>query len=219
MFTGIIEEKGIVTSVVRGAQSAKLTISASKAFVESKIGDSIAVNGACLTLTNARRSFMEFDVSSETLKRTTLRDLKIGDKVNLERALAIAGRLGGHLVTGHVDGVGEIRNKINAGKDEFELHISLPSELLRYLVPKGSITIDGVSLTIADLRNGLLVISVVPHTARASNLGERNMGDRVNIEVDILSKYIEKHLQKGAKGITEDSLVRGGFLPMGFVEN
>lgn len=218
MFTGIIEELGIVTSIIRGSQSGKLTISASRAIAGIKVGDSLAVNGVCLTATNLRRNFIEFDISAETLKKTSLQDLKIGEKVNLEKALAVSGRLGGHLVMGHVDGVGEIRKKVNLDKG-FQLYISLPSELLRYLVPKGSVALDGASLTVADLRNALLVISIVPHTARSTNLGAKNIGDRVNIEVDILSKYIERHLRGEAKGITEDTLAKIGYLPMGWIDN
>lgn len=219
MFTGIIEELGIVTSLIRNSQAGKLTISVSKNFAGTRVGDSIAVNGACLTVTLLRRNFLEFDISAETFKKSSLADSKIGDKVNLERALLVSGRLGGHMVTGHVDGVAEIRNKIDLGKG-FELHVSMPSELLRYLVPKGSIALDGVSLTIADLRSDLLVVSVVPHTAKSTNLGEKNIGDRGNIEVDVLSKYIERHLKKEInKGITEDTLTRVGFLPMGWIDN
>ena len=218
MFTGIIEELGIVTSIIRGSQAGKLTISTSRALAGIKVGESIGVNGVCLTIANHRRNFIELDISAETLKKTTFQDLKIGEKVNLERALAVSGRLGGHLVMGHVDGIGEIRKRVNLEKG-FLLHISLPSELLRYLVPKGSVALDGVSLTVADLRNGLLVVSVVPHTARSTNLGAKNVGDRLNIEVDILSKYIEKHLKGEAKGITEDTLVKIGYLPMGSIDN
>jgi riboflavin synthase len=218
MFTGIIEELGIVTSIIRGSKSGKLTISVSRNFAGIKIGESIAVNGVCLTVTGIRRNFIEFDLSAETLIRTTLPNLKIGDNVNLEKALLVAGRLGGHLVTGHVDGIGEIRNKVKRGED-FELQISIPSELLRYLAPKGSITIEGVSLTVADLRNGLMVVSIIPHTARTTTLGNKEVGNRINIEVDILSKYIERHLRKEPAGITEDTLVRVGYLPMGWIDN
>lgn len=219
MFTGIIEELGIVTSIIRGSSAGKLTLSVSRNLAAAKVGDSIAVNGVCLTVTNIRRNFLEFDLSTETLKRSTFNETKIGDKVNLERALPMTGRLGGHIVSGHVDGMGEIRKKLAKGKG-FELHLSLPSELLRYLVPKGSITIDGISLTVADLRGGLVLISLIPQTARATTLGEKNVGDHVNIEVDILSKYIERHL-KGelSKGMTEEVLTKGGYLPMGWIEN
>jgi riboflavin synthase len=218
MFTGIIEELGIVTSLIRGSQSGKLTVSTSKEFARIRIGESIAVNGVCLTVTAVRRNFVVFDISAETLRKSTLQDIRIGDKVNLEKALLVSGRLGGHLVTGHVDGIGEIRNKAGSGEG-FDLQISVPSDLLRYLVPKGSITLDGVSLTVANLQNSLVVVSIVPHTASSTTLGEKNIGDNLNIEADILSKYIERHLKGEAKGITEDSLVKMGYLPMGWIEN
>ncbi len=219
MFTGIIEELGVVTSFIRSSRAGRLTVSAGKNLGETRVGDSIAVSGVCLTAIAVRRNFIDFDISAETLKKTKFSDLRIGDKVNLERALPVNGRLGGHMVMGHVDGVGEIRNKVDSAKG-FELQVSIPSDLLRYLVPKGSISVDGVSLTIADLRSGLLVVSVVPHTAKATTLGERNIGDRVNIEVDVLSKYIEKHLKgEMGKGITEDTLTRVGFFPMGWIDN
>lgn len=219
MFTGIIEELGIVTSFIRGSSTAKLTVSVSKNFEPVKAGESIAVNGSCLTVTGIRRSFLEFDVSPETLKVSALGEVKIGDRVNLERALMLAARLGGHLVTGHVDGVGEIRKKIILERG-FELHLSIPSELLCYLVPKGSIALDGVSLTVADLREALLVVTVIPHTVNQTNLDAKSVGDRVNLEVDILSKYIEKHLRGDLKpGVTEETMMRAGFLPMGWIDN
>lgn len=218
MFTGIIEEIGLVIALIRGSQSAKLTVSVARNISETKVGDSISINGVCLTAANIRKNFIEFDISSETLKRADLQYLKVGDKVNIERALLLSGRLGGHMVTGHIDGMGEIRNKISYEKD-FSLHISVPSELLHYMVVKGSITIDGVSLTITDLRDGLLMVNVVPHTAKASTLGQLNIGDRVNLEVDILSKYIERHLKRETGSVTEDTMVRVGFLPMGWIDN
>jgi riboflavin synthase len=218
MFTGIIEQVGTVAALVRGAQSAKIAVAAAHIYEDAKIGDSLAVSGVCLTVTHVRRGFAEFDLSSETLKNTTLGDLKISDKVNLEKALPVNGRLGGHLVTGHIDGTAEIKNKVVSGEG-FDLYLSVPSEILRYLVPKGSITLDGVSLTVADFIDGRLKISVIPHTARATTLQNCNIGDRVNIEVDLLSKYIEKHLRGEPKGITEETMVRVGFLPMGWMEN
>lgn len=193
-------------------------IAASKIFDDLKVGDSIAVDGACLTVTSERRGFAEFDLSSETLKKTTLGELRIGDKVNLERALPVNGRLGGHLVTGHVDGVGEIRSKV-ARAEGVDLQLSVPSEILRYLVVKGSVAVDGVSLTVADFRDGLLSVALVPQTLKATNLGARSVGDRVNIEVDLLSKYIERHLRGEPKGVTEETMMRVGFLPMGWIDN
>ena len=169
-------------------------------------------------MTHERRGFAEFDLSAESLKRTTLGELRIGSKVNLERALMLSSRLGGHLVTGHIDGVGEIRSKI-ARAEGVELQLSVPSDLLQYLVVKGSLALDGISLTVADFRDGLVVLSIVPQTLKATNLGQRNVGDRLNIEVDLLSKYIEKHLRGEPKGITDETMMRVGFLPMGWSDN
>jgi riboflavin synthase len=218
MFTGIIEQVGVVASFIHGQQSAKLMIASAKIFDDLKVGDSLAVNGACLTVSHERRGFAEFDLSAETLKKTTLGELRIGDKVNLERALLVSGRLGGHLVTGHIDGLGEIRSKV-ARAEGVEFQLSVPSELLRYLVAKGSIAVDGVSLTVADFRDGLFSVAIVPQTLKATNLSQHNVGDRVNLEVDILSKYIEKHLRGEPKGITDETMMRVGFLPMGWTDN
>jgi len=218
MFTGIVEQVGVVASLIRGQQSAKLMIAAPKIFEDLKVGDSVAVDGCCLTVTHERRGFAEFDLSNESLKRTTLGELRIGSKVNVERALMLSSRLGGHLVTGHIDGVGEIRSKI-ARAEGVELQLSVPSDLLHYLVVKGSLAVDGISLTVADFRDGLVVLSIVPQTLKATNLGQRNVGDRLNLEVDLLSKYIEKHLQGEPKGVTDETMMRVGFLPMGWSDN
>jgi len=218
MFTGIVEQVGVVASLIRGQQSAKLMIAAPKIFEDLKVGDSVAVDGCCLTVTHERRGFAEFDLSGESLKRTTLGELRIGSKVNLERALMLSSRLGGHLVTGHIDGVGEIRSKI-VRAEGVELQVSVPSDLLRYLVVKGSLALDGISLTVADFRDGLVVLSIVPQTLKATNLGQRNVGDRVNLEVDLLSKYIEQHLRGEPKGISDETMMRVGFLPMGWSDN
>jgi len=220
MFTGIVEQIGVVTLLTSAAQGGKLTVAIGQDFLNLKLGESVAINGVCLTVVVIKRRFLEFDLSLETLKHTTLGVLKIGERVNLERAMLINGRLGGHLVTGHIDGVGEVRKKIIFDNKGFELYLSLPSDLLRYLIPKGSIAVDGISLTVADLREDLLVIAVIPHTARATTLGSKNVGDRVNLEIDILSKYIERHLAKTAiPGINQDMLDRVGFFPMGWIDN
>ena len=218
MFTGIIEQIGVVAAIIRAGKSAKLAVSAQKIFDDVKSGDSIAVSGVCLTATNTRKNFAEFDVSPESIKLTNIGDLKIGDKVNLEKAVALSGRLGGHIVTGHIDGMAEVKSRVAAG-DGFDLYLSVPSEILRYLVPKGSVAIDGISLTVADFRDGLLRITVIPHTAKSTALSTKNTGDRINIEVDLISKYIERHLRSEPKGITDETMMRVGFLPMGWTEN
>jgi riboflavin synthase len=218
MFTGIIEQIGVVASFIRTQQAAKLVISGGKYFDDLKPGDSIAVNGACLTVVQVRRGFAEFDVSAETLKRSALIDLRISDKVNLEKALPVAGRLGGHLVTGHVDGTAEVK-KIAKNGEGFDLWLSIPSELLRYLVAKGSIAVDGASLTVADFRDSLLKVSVIPHTAKHTTLTDKQVGDRVNIEVDLISKYIEKHLMGEPRGVSDEMMMRLGIMPMGWTDN
>jgi len=215
MFTGIIQEFGTVAAF----SNARLTVSFGKNLPEIKIGDSIAINGVCLTVSKIKRNLLEFDVSSETIKKTTLKILKLNDKVNLEPALSLSGRLGGHMVSGHVDGVGEIRKKISVDNKGFELFLSLPSALLKYLVPKGSIAIDGVSLTVVDIIDDLVLIAVVPLTAQQTNLGLKKVGDLVNVEVDMLSKYVEKQLNKIQSGISEETLTRAGFMPLGWIEN
>ena len=218
MFTGLIEELGIVTSLVRGASAGKLTVSVSKNLAKVKIGESLAVNGVCLTVTNIRRNFLEFDLSIATLKHSSLGDLKVGERVHLEQALQLSSRLGGHLVSGHADGTGEVKQKITRGRD-FDLHISIPSELLRYLVTKGSIAVDGVSLTVVDLQQGLVIVTIVPHTSKVTMLDTKNVGDRVNIEVDMLSKYIERHLKQEITPLCDESMPMLGYLPMGWIEN
>ncbi|MFA4843864.1 MAG: riboflavin synthase [Candidatus Margulisiibacteriota bacterium] len=218
MFTGIIEQVGTVVSLIRTGSAAKLAIAAPKLFDDVKIGDSVAANGVCLTVTAVRRDFAEFDLSAETLKRSTFTFIRIGDKLNLEKALPISGRLGGHLVSGHIDGTGEIRHKVGSGEG-LELHLSVPSELIQYLVPKGSIAVDGVSLTVADFRDGLVQLAVVPHTLKTTTLGQKAISDRVNIEVDMLSKYIEKHLHGEPRGISEEMMMRAGFMPLGWSDN
>jgi riboflavin synthase len=218
MFTGIIEQIGVVASFIRTQNAAKLVISADKYFDDLKPGDSVAVNGACLTVTQVRRNLAEFDVSPETMKRSNLIDLRVADKVNLEKSLPVAGRLGGHLVTGHIDGTAEIKNRTRSGEG-FDLFLSIPSELLRYLVNKGSIAVDGASLTVADFRDSLLRVTVIPHTAKSTILGEKGVGDRVNIEVDLISKYIEKHLMGEPKGVSDEMMMRLGIMPMGWTDN
>ncbi|MCU0641664.1 MAG: riboflavin synthase [Candidatus Margulisbacteria bacterium] len=218
MFTGIVEQIGVVASFIRTQNSAKLVVSAGKYFDDLKPGDSVAVNGACLTATQCRRGFAEFDVSNETIKRSALIDLKISDKVNLEKALPIGGRLGGHLVTGHIDGTAEVRNRTKNGEG-FDLWLSIPSDLLRYLVAKGSIAVDGASLTVADFRDSLLKVTVIPHTSRHTTLTSKAVGDRVNIEVDLISKYIEKHLMGEPRGVSDEMMMRLGIMPLGGNDN
>ena len=185
MFTGIVEELGSVQS----RDGAKLRIAASVVLEDASIGDSIAVNGCCLTVVAQGEGWWEADVTDETFARTNLGRLTGGDPVNLERPVRMEDRLGGHLVQGHVDAVGEV---IDPAPD---LRVRMPPELLRYVVAKGSITVDGCSLTVVDVFDDGFSIAVIPHTAEVTTLGTKGPGDRVNLEVDVMAKYVERLLQ------------------------
>jgi riboflavin synthase len=184
MFTGIVEELGSVAA----CESTRLRITASTVLEDVQLGDSIAVNGCCLTLVAQGPGWWEADVSEETLARTSLRTIAVGSPVNLERAVRLADRLGGHLVQGHVDGVGEIVQPVP------DLQVRIPAALMRYVVEKGSITVDGVSLTVVAPTADTFTVAIIPHTAAVTTLGSRRPGDLVNIEVDVLAKYVERLL-------------------------
>jgi riboflavin synthase len=188
MFTGIVEERGRVRSV-----GGPLEVEATTVAADSSIGDSIAVNGVCLTVTNRDDGRLTFDLAEETLERSTLGTLAEGDPVNLERPVTLLSRLGGHLVQGHVDGVG-IVEEIRKAEGGETMRISIAPSLLSYVVEKGSIAVDGVSLTVASTENGTFSVALVPHTLAATTLGSVSVGDRVNLEVDILAKYVESLL-------------------------
>ena len=193
MFTGIVEEMGTLRAVQKGGVSARLEVGAKTVLEDTRIGDSIAVNGVCLTVTALVRDGFAADVMHETLDRSALGQLKPGSPVNLERAMAADGRFGGHIVAGHVDGVGllkEIRQDGNA----LWYKIAAGPELLHYVVEKGSITIDGVSLTVAKVDRESFSISAIPHTVAITALGTKQPGEKVNLEVDIVGKYVEKLL-------------------------
>jgi riboflavin synthase, alpha subunit len=199
MFTGIIEEIGKVKMVQRG-DITKIAIECEKVLDGTAIGDSIAVNGVCLTVTNVAKNLFMADIMNETLKSSNLGDLKIGSMVNLERALSISGRLNGHIVTGHVDTVGTIVNK-NRIMNSNVFKIKIDERYSKYVVSKGSIAVDGISLTVVEASASYFTVSVIPHTELNTTLNFKRIGDSVNIEVDILSKYAEKLLLK--KGIKE----------------
>lgn len=187
MFTGIVEDRGRVRSVDDG----RLVVESTAVSVDADLGASIAVSGVCLTVVEWNGHELAFDLAPETVARTTLGDLRPGDPVNLERPLTLATRLGGHLVQGHVDGVGAIRSVERDGSGA-AAWVEIPASLQPYVVEKGSIAVDGVSLTVAALRSGAFHVALVPHTLAATTLGERRPGDRVNLEVDILAKYVER---------------------------
>lgn len=187
MFTGIVEELGTVEL----REGKDLRIGAKTVLHDARLGDSIAVNGCCLTLVDQGEGWWQAEVTDETYDRTNLGDLVVGDRVNLERPVRLVDRLGGHMVLGHVDATGEI---LRAAPD---LAIKVPRDLIRYVVAKGSITIDGVSLTVVDVYNDGLTVAVIPHTSEVTTLGYKGPGDRVNLEVDVMAKHIERLLTGG----------------------
>lgn len=215
MFTGIIEELGTVERVTRGRVSAVIAIRAEHILSDLKIGDSVAVNGVCLTATGLTGHGFTADVMHETLDRSALAGLGPGSRVNLERAMAANGRFGGHIVAGHVDGVGTIA-AIEQDDNAIWFTITAPAQVLRYVVEKGSIAIDGISLTVARVETDRFAVSVIPHTAAVTLLGQRRMGDRVNLESDLVGKYVERLLrpapeEKGQSRLTMEFLTQHGF--------
>lgn len=196
MFTGIIEELGGVAALLRGAGGARLNVRCSTVMADLTEGASIAVNGVCLTAVDPRPDGFSADLAPETLKRSNLGDLRAGSSVNLERPLSPTGRLSGHIVQGHVDGTGEFLALEALGDENWWLRIRVPAELDPFLVFKGSIAIDGISLTIAALEGDILSATIIPHTFRNTTLGGYRTGARVNLECDILAKHVEKLLRK-----------------------
>lgn len=195
MFTGIIEELGKVVDIKRTSYGIILSIEGKKVIENTKIGDSISVNGVCLTAVKITDNVLSFDVMAETLKRTSIGKIKPQEKVNLERALAFGERISGHFVLGHIDGTGIIKSKKNIG-GFFEIEILAPQNLSKYIVEKGSIAVDGISLTVAKCNLSKFSIFVIPHTFKNTTLGIKTTGDIVNIEVDIIGKYIEKMIRR-----------------------
>lgn len=194
MFTGLVEEIGRVQSVIKSAKSAKITIKAGRVLEDVKLGDSISTNGVCLTVTEFTSGSFSVDVMAETMRRSNLHILSPGDEVNLERALRLGDRLGGHMVSGHIDGMGIITNYENEDNAVW-VTIEASLEILRYIVLKGSIAIDGISLTVAYVDDALFKVSVIPHTRDITTLLRKKVGDVVNLECDMLGKYIEKLLK------------------------
>jgi len=221
MFTGIIEGLGTVMDIASASKGVRFRIRPDFVLEDPQVGESIAVNGACLTATDFSGECFKVDVSPETLSRTTLGSIKPGARVNLERALRLSDRLGGHIVSGHVDCVGTVIKKTSHG--EFTIYsFSLDRKLDRYLVEKGSVAIDGISLTVNSCAKGTFSVAIIPHTAKMTTLSFRKAGDKVNIELDIIGKYIEKLLlgtneqtasrTDASAGIDRDLLARYGFL-------
>jgi riboflavin synthase len=197
VFTGIIEETGVIQDLRFIAEGAAITIASKTIPAGLKIGDSISINGVCLTATRVEASSFLCDISSETLQRSTFQKAKKGAIVNLERSLMVGDRLGGHFVLGHVDDVGKLAGKASSGEG-YEMSFDFPKKLERYLVHKGSIAVNGISLTVAALGTGSFSVAVIPHTYQSTNLNQLMIGDAVNLEVDILGKYFERFFQLGA---------------------
>ena len=211
MFTGIVEELGSVKALRRDAGAARLTVSASLVLGGTVLGDSISVNGVCLTVVDLGKSEFSADVALETLKVTNLGELSVGQQVNLERAMQLSARIGGHLVSGHVDAVGRIRAKKQEG-NSWRIIIDAPAPALRYIIKKGSVAIDGISLTVADVDASGFSIAMIPHTAKLTTLGSKHAGDSVNLETDIIGKYVEKLLAGRVEGgVSLELLQKNGF--------
>lgn len=212
MFTGIVEEVGKVKSISNGV----LQIEAAKVLEDVHTGDSIAVNGICLTVTAFTGNSFQADVMPETIRRTSLNELKMGDPVNLERAMAARSRFGGHIVSGHIDGTGRIVS-MKEDKNAVLMKIAADSGLLRYIVEKGSVALDGISLTVAAVTDRDFTVSLIPHTRQVTNLSAKGEGSAINIENDVVGKYVEKLLQpakdreKSAGSVTMDILLSNGF--------
>lgn len=220
MFTGIIEEVGRITAIIKGQRSSQLWVQGEVIIDDLKLGDSVAVNGVCLTVAQLQGNKWRADVMSETLNRSNLGDLKGGSAVNLERAMPAKGRFGGHMVAGHIDGTGHIA-QITKDDNAVIFKIGSPQQILRYIIEKGSIAIDGISLTVIGLTDNSFSVSVIPHTVRHTILGSKQVGDPVNLENDLVGKYIEKLLmnpspetdryQEKSSGLTIDFLTKVGF--------
>lgn len=212
MFTGIVEEVGIIKSIKKSSNSASIEIEAQTVLKDTKIGDSIAVNGVCQTVTELNSNSFCAKLSEETLSVTTFDKVKTGDLVNLERALTLNSRLGGHIVSGHVDCIGKLLGK-EVLEDFYNLEFELPKEQQKYLLHKGSITINGISLTIAKVQDNIFKVAIIPHTFENTNLKTLKIGDLVNLETDILGKYVEKFLstKDNRNKIDIDFLQENGF--------
>lgn len=219
MFTGIIEEIGQIKNIRKTAQDYEVTIAAQKVLTDVQLGDSISVNGICLTVTSFTAASFQVDVMPETIKATNLGQLASGSPVNLERAMSANGRFGGHFVSGHIDMTGEIVERKQVANAIY-FWIRTRTDMLKYIVPKGSVAVDGISLTVVDVLEDRFSISIIPHTLTETVLGFRKAGDQVNIECDMLAKYMDRLLQargkeqnqQGSSGLTMQHLIQHGFM-------
>lgn len=212
MFTGIIAAVGQLKSLESRGGDIRLHIDPAKLdLADVKLGDSIAVNGVCLTVVEMAENHLQFDVSQETLQRTSLGQLKTGSEANLEKALAVGDRLGGHFVSGHVDGLGEVISK-TASARSWQYRIKVPADLARYIAEKGSITIDGVSLTVNGIFEGGFDINIIPHTLDETIIKHYQTGTKVNLEVDLIARYLERLLPQTDGSISRDFLTQQGYI-------
>lgn len=214
MFTGIVEELGEVSAMARGRDSMVLTIKAKTIMSDLKLGDSVSTNGVCLTVTEKGSDYYKADVMHETMNRSSLGKLKPGSHVNLERAMSAEGRFGGHIVSGHIDGTGSITS-IKKDDNAVWYTIAAPENIMRYIIEKGSIAIDGISLTVAKVTDKDFSVSIIPHTIKETTLGEKRVGDIVNLENDLIGKYVEKLItisQKKSGNIDKEFLLRNGYI-------
>jgi riboflavin synthase len=200
MFTGIVEELGHIQAIEKHTQGARFWIQAAHVLEGTKIGDSLAMNGCCLTVIHLKENLWACDVVQETLEKTNLLDLQVGDGVNLERAIRLQDRLGGHLVQGHIDGTGHLIEKKTLSDDSWWITIQASPHLLQYLIYKGSIAVDGVSLTVTKVTPHDFSFAMIPHTAHVTNLKTKQVGQRVNLEIDLMAKYVERLLQAHSAG-------------------
>jgi len=212
MFTGIVEDIGKVMRVEFRGQGKRLTLSVPLRLTDMQLGDSININGACLTVVEISHSLIQVDLSTETLQRTTLSEIKEGDSVNLERALKLSDRLGGHIVSGHIDGIGTVV-ELRRERDFLQMKIRAPQAVSKYVVQKGSIAVDGTSLTVNEYQEDLIGLTLIPFTLQKTILVDKKVGDRVNLEADILGKYVEKMLDRGSsEKVTLSFLREHGFI-------
>lgn len=216
MFTGLVAELGTVQKLAQQGESYHLTVAAAKVLQNLKIGDSVAVNGACLTVVSMDDTAFTADVMPETVRLTNIGSLHAGDRVNLERTLRLCDGLDGHIVSGHVEGLGVIASRRPEGI-AMVVTINTPPELLKYIIKKGSIAIDGISLTVMQVTESSFSVSLIPHTAKETTLGFKDVGDSVNLETDIIGKYVEQMLKFNPKQTQEPALNKNMLLENGFI--
>lgn len=223
MFTGIIEEKGSLRRIEKSGDSMILEIEAQEVLTDVRVGDSIAINGVCLTVVSFDERSFKADVMPETYRKTTLHQCKIGERVNLERAMSSQGRFGGHLVQGHVDGTGKVKSLRQDGNAVVYTIAADQPSLTTYMIPKGSVALDGISLTLVEVHDDTFTVSIIPHTLQETTLGDRKPGDAVNIECDMMGKYVQRFVRQMLQGnlsdsgsskdsITKDLLQQHGFI-------